>query len=138
MISGIHLTRRTALLGAISSVFLQSSAADAGLVAPAAFILIGAAWCPLCHRAAPTLAVFCERNGLEAMLASADNRPIPPFGEFSSAQGHPLTADVREFPTTFVWSAAVNQVVYSIAGYENQQWYLRQLVAGFKHAEALI
>ncbi|AVX06018.1 hypothetical protein MXMO3_03515 (plasmid) [Maritalea myrionectae] len=119
------LNRRQFLVGGISAAMVGPTQA---MAPKTGFILIGASWCPVCHRAAPVLAMFAQNLGAPVLVASADSRPIAPFEKFVPAQDHPIASAVNAYPTTLVFSGNSNHIVSSIEGYRNPKFYMKKLL----------
>lgn len=112
----------------ISGALLAPSVSWAAIPeVPAGIILVGASWCSVCKQAAPVLALFAERNNVSILVASADGRPIAPFGEFRDAGTHPLTKAVKVYPTTLIYSPRVEGVLAVFEGYRNPASYIGRI-----------
>lgn len=130
----MNLSRRAfvaGLAGHLGTNPLSAQTTQTGL------ILIGASWCPVCKQAAPILAGFAQANGLPVLVASADERPIPPFQSLVPLSGHPLAEDVKVYPTTCIYSAHENTLVGYVEGYRNPQWYLRSIINFVRVSEGI-
>src|SRR6056300_298967 len=92
-----RLNRRQVLTGLSGLVLAPPLAAQ---VSVTGIIFAGASWCPVCKKAAPVLAAISERFGVPVLVASADERPIPPFPNLVPLAGHPLARSVAAYPTT--------------------------------------
>lgn len=104
-------------------------------VSATGIIFAGASWCPVCKKAAPVLAALSERFDLPVIVASADERPIPPFPNLVPLAGHPLAAAVAAYPTTFIYNSKRNAVIGSIEGYRDPTWYLGAVTAFIRQSE---
>jgi thiol-disulfide isomerase/thioredoxin len=102
-----------------------------------AFIFVGASWCPVCHQAAPMLALFSRRTGVPVLVASQDGRPIAPFERFVPSAEHPIAMSVKLLPTTLVYSNKTENLIASIEGYRNSRSYFNQLKAAFDQGNLL-
>jgi len=102
----------------------------------AGVILVGASWCSFCKQAAPLLKLLSEQGDFPVLVASFDNKPIPPFPDVVPSQSNPLTSDIRSFPVTMVYSSAQNTVIGRVDGYRNPRWYMRSVAALINQVEA--
>lgn len=100
----------------------------------AGIIFVGASWCPVCHKAAPLLKAISDQLNVPVLVASGDAKPIAPFSEFVPAAGHPLAAEVREYPTVLIYSAAEQKIVATVVGYRRPQWFMQQVTNGLRLA----
>jgi len=127
------MNRRAFLIGSVASALITSKAL--AQTTKTAFIFVGASWCPVCHRAAPVLARIAIQSGTPVLVASADGRPIAPFERFVSTQDHPIANAVTAYPTTLVYSGNSKQLVATIEGYRQPNWYTHQLVNAIAQVE---
>lgn len=130
----IRFNRRQILLGLPALALARSAAARTPATG---IILAGASWCPACKQAAPILAVFAERHGLPVIVASADERPIPPFPEIVPLNHHPMGESVSVYPTTLIYNAARDAVIGSVEGYRNSTWYLSAITTFVRQSEEI-
>lgn len=100
-------------------------------------IFAGASWCPVCKQAAPILAVFSARHGLPVLVASADERPIPPFETLVPLGGHPIAGSVAVYPTTFIYNGTSDALIGRIEGYRDPTWYMGTLANLVRSSEEI-
>ena len=124
----MYLNRRNVLAGMASLIASPSFATNQQV----GLIFVGASWCAVCKQAAPILALFCERQGIEVLVASADNRPIAPFPEFIPSKDNAIAAQINRYPTTLVFSVSEQRVVGLIEGYRNPSWYLSKITKNIR------
>ena len=129
-----RFNRRQILLGLPSLALAGSAVARAPTTG---IIFAGASWCPACKQAAPVLAAFAERHGLPVIVASADERPIPPFPEIVPLNHHPMGESVSVYPTTLIYNAARDAVIGSVEGYRNSTWYLSAITTFVRQSEEI-
>ena len=129
-----RFNRRQILLGLPGLILAGPAAAR---TPETGIILAGASWCPACKQAAPILAAFAERDGLPVLVASADERPIPPFPEIVPLNHHPMGETVSVYPTTLIYSAARDAVIGSVEGYRNSTWYLSAITTFVRQSEEI-
>lgn len=91
-------------------------------------IFVAASWCPVCKQAAPVLALFSEQSGIPVLVASQDNRPIPPFADAVPARDHPVAKSILHVPTILVFDGGRDEITSQIIGYRNPRSYLARLV----------
>lgn len=115
-------------------LFLATGAA--GLATPSfagtqdfGLIFVGASWCPLCKSAAVVLLNWLhDKPEIALLVASGDDRPIPPFEDTIAASSHPIAGQVRGFPTTLGYSnARGGQLTGQIEGFRSIAGYLNAL-----------
>lgn len=99
------------------------------------FILVGASWCPVCHRAAPVLYGVAQQLQVPVLVASADNRPIRPFPNFVDASEHPVAREITKYPTTLLFASQTGGIVGMIEGYREPKFYMAQLISAFREIE---
>jgi len=128
----INLTRRSFMVGTIAALATTPTLASS---AKAGFILVGASWCPVCHRAAPILKMVAEQLGVPVLVASGDNRPISPFATFVDASTHELARSVKMYPTTLLFSTETQGLVGMIEGYKEPKRYIAQLANAYRQIE---
>lgn len=127
-----HFNRRQFLTGLSSLVVARPARAEVTLTG---IIFAGASWCPVCKKAAPVLAALCERLEVPVIVASADERPIPPFPNLVPLVGHPLAEAVTAYPTTFIYNSKHDAVIGRIEGYKDPTWYLGAVTAFIRQSE---
>lgn len=127
-----HLNRRQILVG-FSALFTANT--GKARVTSTGIIFAGASWCPVCKKAAPILAAISERFEVPVVVASADERPIPPFAGVVPLFGHPIAKTVSAYPTTFIYNANQDAVIGSIEGYRDPTWYLAALRSFIRQSE---
>lgn len=127
-----HFNRRQILAGLPALLLAPPTKAQ---VNATGIIFAGASWCPVCKKAAPVLAAISERFGVPVIVASADERPIPPFPNLVPLAGHPLADVVAAYPTTFIYSSKRDAVIGSIEGYKSPTWYLGTVTAFLRQSE---
>ena len=127
-----HFSRRQILTGLSGLVLAAPACANA---TSTGIIFAGASWCPVCKKAAPVLAAISERFGVPVLVASADERPIPPFPNLVPLAGHPLARSVAAYPTTLIYNAKSDTVIGSIEGYKSPTWYLGTVTAFIRQSE---
>ncbi len=130
--SKINLTRRTFIAGAVATLVGGPALANTNKTG---FILVGASWCPVCHRAAPILQMVALQLGVPVLVASGDNRPISPFETFVDARTHDLAKGVNVYPTTLLFSTETQGLVGMIEGYKDPKRYIAQLANAYRQIE---
>lgn len=95
-------------------------------------ILVGASWCPWCHGAADQLHVATLQWGWPVLIASLDNKPIPPFDAFIEASDHPLTVGINRLPTTLIVEPTSDHIVSGFEGYKGAVSYLSRIANTFE------
>ena len=133
------INRRNLLAGAGAAALVPAlvRANGTSIETRTGIILVGAGWCPVCKQAAPILALIAQQRDLPVLVATEDNRPIPPFPNCVPSEGNRIAAPVTAYPTTFVYSAALGDIVGGFEGYRNQAWYAQSLLTLITRAEAL-
>lgn len=129
-----RFNRRQILLGLPSLALAGSAVARTPTTG---IIFAGASWCPVCKQAAPILAAFAERHGLPVIVASADDRPIPPFPEIVPLNHHPMGESVSVYPTTLIYNATHDALIGQVEGYRNPTWYLGAITSLIRQSEEM-
>jgi len=122
------ITRRSLLTSLPASAIASSLWAANDL--PIGFIFVGASWCPHCKRAAPVLAAIAQNHALPVIVASHDQRPIPPFADVVDATTHPLSAAHLRLPTTLIYSQPHDDVLFQVVGYGTARKYAARITSG--------
>lgn len=94
-------------------------------------IFVGASWCPQCHMAAPLVRIAALNNDLPLLVASADDKAIPPFEHFAPASTHPIARQVKAYPSLLIWSSAENRIVARVDGIRTPRRYIARLNTTF-------
>ena len=68
-----------------------------------------------------------QQNALELIVASADDRPIPPFERFAPASAHPIAQQVRAYPALLFFSPIENRIVARVDGIRSPRSYIARL-----------
>ncbi|WP_258186521.1 conjugal transfer protein TraF [Cereibacter changlensis] len=124
----MSMNRRDLLLAAASLPALALPArAQAMRDRPIGLILVGASWCPFCKAAANTLFASAEPASIPVLIASQDGKPIPPYGDFVEAAGHPIARDIVQIPTLLFVHLPSQAVIHQISGFRNPRSYLGQI-----------
>lgn len=127
-----NMTRRGFIMGTVTALVATPALATAP---KAGFILVGASWCPVCHRAAPILKMVAEQLGVPVLVASGDNRPISPFETFVDAREHELARVIEKYPTTLLFSTQTQGLVGMIEGYREPKRYIALLANAYGQIE---
>lgn len=125
----------SALPIAFSTSAYPAKASTAEPLQSLGIIMVGASWCPFCKGAAVQLYRAASEWGWPVLIASLDNRPIPPFTEFIPSQGHPLTRDVLRLPTTLIVAPDQDQIIAAFEGYSGPMPFLSRIATALSGAE---
>lgn len=132
------MMRRAFLTSLPAFVLLGEQAKGAQEVPPrVAAIFVGASWCPSCAQVAPLLARLPQDARVPVLVASLDNRPIAPFGEFIDARGHPIAQRITRIPTVLIYNHALDNITHAVTEYRAPRHFVRLLATALQQAAAL-